>query len=312
MSSRPRPFLAPRPGVPWRDFVRFWPTTLLLGLLRLLALLPISIGRAIGGGLGMLMYAANAKRRRIARINLALCFPALDDNARERLLRRHYRDAGRAYLDIGWFAWGSKRRLTRAMQVDGLAHVTQALAAGRRVILLAPHCVGMNIGGMAVAQHYPVFSMVKPQRNPVINWLLDRARARYDSPLIQRDQGLRPVVRGLKAGWIFYYLPDEDFGPKHSVFAPFFGVPTATLTTLGRLASLTDAVVLPCFARLSRAGYAITVAPPLADFPTGDEGTDAARMNQALEAGIRAAPEQYMWTFKLFKTRPAGAASPYV
>lgn len=292
---------------------RYWPTWLLLAALRGLAFLPLALSRALGAGAGLLMYATNAKRRRIAQINLQLCFPQLGERERRRLLRRHYRLAGQGYLDIGYYAWASERRLQRKVRITGLEHLHAAARARRPVILLAPHCVGMNVGGIVVAKHFPVFSMIKPQRNLLVDRLLNRARARYGSPLIPRAQGLRPVVRGLVEGRMFYYLPDEDFGPKHSVFVPFFGVPCATLTTLGRLARLADAAVVPCFTRLlpGGRGYEVVLQPPLADFPSADRSADAARMNQVFEQGIRAMPEQYMWTFKLFKTRPHQTRSPY-
>lgn len=280
-------------------------------MLRILALLPLRVSRAVGTGLGFLLYATNAKRRRIARTNLKLCFPEATGTARQRLLRRHFRLAGQAYVDVGFLAWAGERRFRRAIRLQGIEHLDAARAAGRRIILLAPHCVGMNVGGIAVARHQSVFSMVKRQRNPLVNWVLNKARARYGSPLINREQGLRPAVRALTQNQSFYYLPDEDLGPKHSVFAPFFGIPTATLDTLGRLARLTDAAVVPCFTRLVPGGYDVRLTPPLAPFPANDAIADAAHMNRVIEAEIRAAPEQYMWTFKIFKTRPAGAASPY-
>ncbi len=284
-----------------------------LALLRLFALLPLGISRIGGAVLGELMYRTNAKRRRIARVNFDLCFPELSARAKTRLLRRHFRLLGQSYLDVAFLAWASERRFRRKTRVVGLDHLNAALERGRRVILLAPHCLGMNVGGIVVSRHVPVFSMIKRQRGVLVNWLLDRARSRYDAPLIARERGLRPVLRRLKEGMIFYYLPDEDFGPRRSVFAPFFGVPTATLPTLGRLAELADADVIPCFTRLlSRGrGYEIVLHPALSDFPTGDRVRDAARMNEAFERGIRSMPEQYMWTFKLFKTRPEGMPSPY-
>ena len=155
--------------------------------------------------------------------------------------------------------------------------------------------------------------MIKLQGNPVVNWLLNRGRMRFGCFLLSRTQGLRPVIRALKQGLVFMYSPDEDFGDRQSVFVPFFGVPTATLATLGRLAHLTNALVVPCFTRLlpGGRGYEVILKPPLEDFPNGDRTRDAARMNAVLEEGLRSMPEQYLWTFKLFKTRPGQAPSPY-
>ncbi len=289
---------------------RYWPSWLWLFLLRICALLPLAWSRALGAGLGWLLMA-NKKRRRIARINLEMCFPKLSLRERERLLRRHFIVSGQAYFDLGFLAWASKRRIARKTHIRGLEHYRDL--RGHNIILLAPHCVGMNFGGSVIAGERAQFSMVKLQRNPVVNWLLNRGRMRFGCFLFSRQQGLRPVIRGVKQGLAFYYLPDEDFGERHSTFVPFFGVPTATLTTLGRLARMTDALVVPCFTRLlpGGRGYEVILKPPMENFPQGDRTQDAARMNQTIEEGLRSMPEQYLWTFKLFKTRPGHAPSPY-
>ena len=290
---------------------RYWASWLWLFVLRAIAALPMSWSRALGAGLGLLMMVSNEKRRRIARINLDMCFPKLSLRERERLLRRHFIVSGQSYFDLGYLAWASERRILRKVRIRGLEHYHDL--RGRNLILLAPHCVGMNFGGAMVSRGRAIFSMVKLQRNPVVNWLLNSGRMRFGALLLSRHQGLRPVIRGLKQGLPFYYLPDEDFGQRQSVFVPFFGVPTATLTTLGRLAHLTNALVVPCFTRLlpGRRGYEVILKPPLENFPSGDRERDAAHMNKVIEDGLRHMPEQYLWTFKIFKTRPGHASSPY-
>jgi len=290
---------------------RYWPSWLWLFFLRFTAMLPLAWSRALGAGLGLLMMVTNEKRKRIARINLDMCFPKLSLREREHILRRHFIVSGQSYFDLAYLAWASERRILRKTYIRGLEQYQDL--SGRNIILLAPHCVGMNFGGSVIARERAQFSMVKLQRNPVVNGLLNRGRTRFGCFLLSRQQGLRPVIRGLKQGLVFYYLPDEDFGQRQSVFVPFFGVPTATLTTLGRLARLTDALVVPCFTRLlpGGRGYEVILKPPLEDFPNGERTRDAARMNAVIEEGLRHMPEQYLWTFKIFKTRPGHAPSPY-
>ncbi|MCH6582090.1 MAG: lipid A biosynthesis acyltransferase [Proteobacteria bacterium] len=291
---------------------RYWTTWMMLGLYRLSALLPLRICRWLGAAYGWSFLVLNRKRRRIAYTNLAMCFPELSVPERKRLLRQHFLVTGQSYVDLGWLAWATKERLERRVQLLGLEHLSAEIGRGKNVILLAPHCVGINFGTI-VAKEHAQFSMFKPPRNILLNWLLNKGRMRFGCRLLMRNQGMRPVVRALQQGMIFYYIPDEDFGPGRSVFAPFFGVQMATLATLGRLADLTDAAVLPFFTRLLPAGrgYQVTLGAALEDFPTGDRDKDATRMNQVLEQGIRKMPAQYMWTLKLFKTRPDNGPSPY-
>lgn len=289
----------------------WWPSWLLLGLFWLCAFLPFGLTRGIGAALGAVMRAGNRKRREIARVNLALCFPDLPETERERLLRRHFRVSGQAYLDLGLLAFAPAWRVRAAVRSEGSEHYLEPLRAGRPVILLVPHTMGMNFtGGLLAAQH-PMFGLIKPVADPVMDWLLQRGRMRFGCVLYLKNFGLRQVVRALRERSTFYYLPDEDHGLRHSLFAPFFGVPTATLNTLGRLAHMAGAAVVPCFTRLTGNGYELRFEPALARFPTGDDQRDAETMNRVLEQGLRDMPEQYMWTFKLFKTRPHGAPSPY-
>lgn len=292
---------------------RYWGTWAGLLLLSALAPLPLVVTRAVGGFLGAIMLVVNGKRRRIARTNLRLCFPELSSAARARLLRRHFIVYGQSVSDVAHLVWSSRRRLQRMTRWQGLDDYRRLVHGGRHVILLVPHLAGINFGGALLSREHSTFSVVKPLRNDVMNWFLHRARTRFGAVSLARRQGLRPAIRALRRGFTFFYLPDEDLGPRHSVFAPFFGVAAATLSTLGRIAKIGDAAVVPCFVRLLPwgRGYEVTLEPPLEDFPTSSENDDASRMNRAIEAGVRAMPEQYFWTFKLFKTRPAGEPSPY-
>jgi len=290
---------------------RYWPSWLWIFFLRWLAMLPLSWSRLAGSALGFLMMISNKKRREIARINIEMCFPRMEPRARQELQRAHFRVTGQSYVDLGFLAWAARARLERKTEYLGLDHYQAALQSGRPVILLVPHCVGINFGGAMLSRWHPACTMVKAQPNPVINWLLAHAQTRYGARLFERREGLRPVLRALNQGLSFHYSPDEDFGAARSVFVDFFGVPTATLPILGRLARSANALVVPCMSRLTDKGYEVKFWPALTTYPTGNEMMDAARMNAAMEAGLREMPEQYMWTFKIFKTRPGGAPSPY-
>ena len=292
---------------------RYWGTWIALLSLGALSLLPLPLSRLIGTALGWLMYLVNVKRRRIAQVNLRLCFPDKTERQRARLLRRHYVVFGQSVTDLGHLAWNSRSRLRRMTRFVGIELYREYVERGDNIILLVPHCVGMNFGGAVLSEKHPTFGMYKPQGDPVLTWFLNFSRMRFGAQMFTRAQGLRPVVRVLKEGSVFYYLPDKDYGPKNSVFVPFFGLPMATLPTLGRLARLGNAIVVPCFARVLPWGRGIEVIlyPPLEHFPSDDEIKNAARMNRALEEGIRTMPEQYSWTFKIFKTRPGNGPSPY-
>lgn len=295
---------------------RYWPTWLALGLYGLQSGLPWRMRAGLGRRIGDLIYRTNVRRRHIVRVNLELCFPELDTVQREQMARDYFRSLAQSSLDYGVLWWGSAARLDRMVSVEGADYLQRCQTEGRPVILLTGHSVGLDFGATAITRRFATVGLIKPVRNPVIEWLMSRGRTRYQGRLYLRKEGLRPVVRALRQGQAFYYLPDEDLTHVKGsdwVFAPFFGVPTATITALGKLARLSGAAVIPCMTRYlpEQGRYRVSLSAPLKDFPSGDAVADTVRMNAELERMIRRQPEQYMWSLRLFKTRPDGVPSPY-
>jgi KDO2-lipid IV(A) lauroyltransferase len=278
-----------------------------LFLIWLLHFLPLGVQARFGAGLGLLLYAFGRERRRVARINLRLCFPEMADAAREKLVRRHFRAFGRSVLERGILWWSPESRLRKLVHIEGLEH-WQA-AAGKPAILLAPHFVGLDMGGVRLTAEFRLVSMYSKQKNPLFDALLLHSRTRFgNSPMASRQDGLKPVVRAMREGLPFYYLPDMDFGARDAVFVPFFGVPAATITGLSRLAKITGAAVVPCVTRQlpGGAGYVLKFYPAWEGFPCVDIESDTRRMNAFIEERVREMPEQYFWLHKRFKTRPPG------
>jgi KDO2-lipid IV(A) lauroyltransferase len=273
----------------------------------LLHFLPLGLLAPVGQAFGMLLYWLGRERRRVARINLRLCFPDMPDREREKLVRAHFRSFGRSFLERGILWWSSKERINRLVHIDGLEH--WHAVKDRPVILLAPHFVGLDMGWVRLSTEFPLASMYSQQKNPVFNARLLHARTRFGmARLSSRQEGIRPIVRALKDGLPLYYLPDMDYGARDAVFVPFFGVPAATITGLSRLAQLTGAVVVPCVTRQlpGAAGYQLEFYPVWQDFPGESVEADTRRMNAFIEERVREMPEQYFWLHKRFKTRPAG------
>jgi KDO2-lipid IV(A) lauroyltransferase len=289
-----------------------WPAWLGIGLLWLLHWLPFSVQAALGNALGALLAWLPGRRRHIVATNLALCFPDAAPRMRRRWLRQTFQASARAMLEHGVLWWGSEARLRRLVRID---NPEAALGDGERpVIWLAPHFVGLDMGGLRLSMDHRAASMYAPARNPVADRMMLHGRSRFASPLlISKADGIKPVLKALKDQLPFYYLPDQDQGRNNAVFVPFFGVPAATLSALPRLAKLTGAQVIPVITRQlpGGRGYAVRFYPPWANFPSGDLEADVARMNAFIEDRIREMPPQYLWLHRRFKTRPEGEPSLY-
>jgi KDO2-lipid IV(A) lauroyltransferase len=285
-----------------------------VGLFKLLALMPFRMQVALGRGLGWIGYLLARGRRRVARTNLSICLPEYDARARERLLRAHFGWLGVAAVCQG-LSWAAPpERLARIVRLRHRERIDALLSAGRPVIVLVPHFVGLELGGTAfTALVHSGMYMYQRIRNPVLDAQVRHARTRFGAIPVERHDDLRGLIRTLKAGVPFFYLPDQDPGRRRGVFVPFCGVAAATVPTLGRIARLADAVVIPTFARFLPRGEGLELCfdPPITAFPSGDAEADAARMNRVIEDRLRTMPAQYFWVHRRFKTRPEGAEPLY-
>lgn len=281
-----------------------------VGLLWLLHWLPLPLLRLLGRGLGLVLFVLARSRRQVALVNLHLCFPLLEEHDVRRLARRHFIAFAQAFLDrtLGW--WASPTRLRKLIRLQGEEYLHDP--GGRPTILLAPHFIGLDAGGTMMTMLTPLVSVYSNQKNPVFNRVLLAGRLRFNHPLLlSRQDGMRKVVKALKGGYPFYYLPDMDFGARDAVFVPFFGVPAATITGISRLARLTGARVVPCITRQTPDGYEVELHPPWDNYPGENVEADTRFMNRFIEHQILRMPEQYFWLHKRFKTRPPGEQRYY-
>jgi len=292
-----RPSLAPRN----------WPGWLVVAVLWLLGRLPRAVGRALVAPLGPLMYALMGSRRRVARRNLEACFPAWTEAEQTVVLRRSFDSMARMLVEMAWCWSGPRDDLEAITDVHGLQHLQEALAQGRGVLLVTGHFSCLEVAGPAKMRHFTTNAVYRVLRNEVIEWYQNRGRANYMNCMYSKND-LRGVARALRRGEVVWYAPDQDFGPRESLFVPLFGIPTATLLATQRLPVLSGCRVITFLTHYVRetGRYAMEFSAPLEDFPSDDPQHDLARINAALEAQVRKAPDQYWWVHRRFKTRPEG------
>ena len=287
-------------------------TRLSLALMWLLHWLPLTWLARLGHGFGSLLYRFAGERRHVTLTNLRLCFPELTEAEREELAKKHFAAFGRSFLERCLLWWAPVQRLRRMVRIEGIEYLD--IAKKQPTILLVPHFVGLDMGWTRLTLELDMVSIYANQKNLLFNAALLKGRTRFGaSTLLSRQAGTRTAIRKMRGGQPFYYLPDMDYGQRDTIFVPFFGVPTATITGLSRLARLSGAAVLPVVTRMlaDGHGYVVSIGPPWAEFPGPSIEADTLRMNAYIESEVRRLPEQYFWLHKRFKTRPPGEKSPY-
>lgn len=283
---------------------------IVFGFMWLVHFLPFRAVAAIGNAIGSLMFWLIPERRRVTRINLQKCFPDMDAAQRERLARAHFRAFCRSFIERGILWWAPRERINRFIRLEGHEYLRDL--AGQRVVVMAPHFVGLEAAPSRLAQLHDMATIYSKQKDPLFDRLLLQGRGRFGGRLYSRQAGIRKVLREVQSGTVFYYLPDLDYGPKACVFVPFFGVPAATTVGLSYIARSTAANIVPCVTRmLPEGGYVARLYPAWKDYPSGDDAADARRMLAFIEERVLEMPEQYFWMHKRFKTRPEGELKFY-
>jgi Kdo2-lipid IVA lauroyltransferase/acyltransferase len=290
---------------------RYWPTWLGLGVLYFIIQLPYRFQLQFGKNLGQISYYLLKKFRRIAEINLKLCFPELSDKERKNLLKKQFQSLGMGLIESAMAWWMPDHKLDSLIHIKGLEHLQEALAKKKGVLILSAHFTSLDICGRLFSNIFPMHVVYREQKNRVIDRLLKQHRNFNWMQPIHRH-AIRQIIKTLKQNKAIWYAADQDYGPTHSIFLPFFNISTATISTPSRYANRTEAQVVTLFYhRLPKEkGYQITIGPILENFGQGDDYQDMLRFNQLLEQAVRAHPDQYLWIHRRFKTRPQN--DPYL
>jgi Kdo2-lipid IVA lauroyltransferase/acyltransferase len=285
---------------------RYWSAWLLLGFMRLIVCCPYPMLIGVGHALGWCLRLFAGRRWRVTLVNLRMCFPDMDEEARLQIARQHFASLGIGIIEFGMSWWMSEKRLRGLVsEVRGIEHLQAARARGYGVLLLAGHFTQLEMIGRILKLYTDLHFMYRPIVNPVIEKVMRSNRERLYERAIPRND-VRLLLKSLKEGKPIWYAMDQGYRGKSSIMVPFFGIPAPTNPALSRLARSSKAAVVPFFGeRLpGKRGYRLEIYPALDDFPTDDQLADTLRVNRLLEDCIRRAPEQYLWSHDRFKQVP--------
>lgn len=291
---------------------KYWLQLLILLPLKLITLLPLTLQVYLGKFIGQMMYLFAKRRRKIAQINLKLCFPDYSDKQRQALLKENFEFTGLGIVEILVCWLGNiKPRLART-RIIGKQHLLDAIAADKGVILLSFHMTSLEIGSTLLAQHFYMTAMYKPSKNKLSEDLMYSGRLRHVPDIVTQDDA-RATIKMLKNKKILWYAIDQNYGNKARNFSPFFGIQASTVTATSKFVKLTGAKVVPFIQRRLKdaKSYELEIYPAFDNFPGESEQADATRINLFLQNYLQKHPQDYMWLHQRFRTRPPGEPPIY-
>lgn len=289
---------------------KYWPTWLGIGFAIILAYIPFRLRDKLAAKIVKLILKRPSGAINRAKLNISLCFPEKSEQEQQKLLEKTYVTAAQVMLGFSELLVRSRRYNEGRGVFVGGDNLFPLLEQKENVIALVPHAWAVDFPAILLASRgHRVTNMMKPQKNPITDWLMHVQRMQYGGKIYPRSAGIKPLIKAIKAGYLGYYLPDEDHGVKNSVFVPFFETEKATLKGVGKLARISKAKVVPMLPSYNAeiGKFEIIILPVIENFPSGDDEIDARAMNHAIEQLIADRPEQYMWVLNLLRTRSDGS-----
>jgi len=290
----------------------YWPAWLVLGLLWLITRTSDRFQISVGKCIGRFLLLLGGKLKYITKKNIILCYPNLTAEEQKQLIKINFMSVGIGIIEAARACWLPENKLMPQFKLDGAEHAEQAFSRGKGIILVSPHFTCLELVGRLLSLKYDFAVMYRPHKKPILAFIQETFRKKFYKIAIPRHR-IRELLRTLEKNMAVWYAYDVDGGKKRSVFAPFFGIQTASLTAVSRLAEMSGASIIPMYFYRDNNSfhYTIKLLPALEQFPSGDYQKDAAQLNAILETAIRQHPEQYVWQYKRFNTRPKDSPRLY-
>ena len=262
----------------------------------------------LGDAVGWLLFWLPTDSRKTTLTNLQRCFPEWSEAKRTHIARRSLVESAKAILEMSvLWSWSQQQLQAHIIAVEGIDEMQRELAQGHGVIVASPHLGAWECVGLYCSLLSPMTSLYRPPKLASFDQRARRGRERFGAQLVPADvSGVRALLATLKKHHLVGILPDQDAGHDNGVFAPFFGTPAATMTLLSRLAQKTTSAVFIIYAQRLPQGAGFRIVCRRASPEVGNSSLETAvtALNREVETAIRDIPEQYLWSYKRFKTQP--------
>ena len=289
---------------------KYFLTWILILLMRVGVFVPFRLQVFFGKIIGKLIYPLMTELRKTAYSNISNCFPNKKQPQVTLLVKQHFEAIGISLFETANAYFASDKKIKKMLIINNEKHFTEELKKEGGIILLGSHFMPLMLGSRALLIKHTIANIYRPQNNKLFDQVMVKSYVKNGAVMI-KSTDTRSIIKAINNSLPIWYAPDQDLGRNNSVFAPLFGIQTATASTTSRLAKNNNTRVIPYSFIRTKHGYEMSFDKPLKNYPSGDAIKDANETNQILEKQILKNPEQYLWIHRRFKTRPEGEENFY-
>jgi lipid A biosynthesis lauroyl/palmitoleoyl acyltransferase len=278
--------------------------------MRIGVFIPFSTQVFIGKTIGRVIYPFMSKLRSTAYANISHCYPEKKQPQVNAMVKRHFEAIGVSLFETANAYYATDNKINKLLIVKNEQYFTEALKQEGGIILLCAHFMPLMLGSRALLINHTIANIYRPQNNKLFDQAMVKGYKKHGAVMI-KSTDTRSILKAINNSLPIWYAPDQDLGEKNSVFAPLFGIQTATASATARLAKNNNTRVIPYSFIRTIKGYEMSFDKPLLNYPSNNSVDDATTTNMILEKQINKTPEQYLWIHRRFKTRPEGVENFY-
>ena len=262
--------------------------------------LPTSWHPVMGKLFGKLLFLFAGSRKKIAQVNLALCFPNLPKTEQQKLLRDNFLYLGRSFIETGiaWF-WSNKKIQSQInYKIIGLDLLLPS-DSNKGNLIIFKHSQHLELDARLLAMNAPMYGVSRSHNSASMNKIQDKGRLSSLKDTADKNNP-RKFMKWLKSGKNVLYAIDQDYGWDHSVKLKFFQQETATITTTKKILDATDSNLL--FINSFYANNELILEIESINHLELDSTTLAQKINDIMEERILQHPAEYLWIHRRFKS----------
>lgn len=281
----------------WSELLVYQLFRVAAGIIRAL---PVATSYRLGAAVGSLGKWLFPKYRKLALHNATIafgeekaaeivkgCFPRMGANfvSAVKLSTMPYQQI-HAHLE-GWDSLGMKNEVDK----------------GKGLIVLVAHLGNWELLGQvgSMIPGTPVCVVYQRLGNRYIDREIRKMREGTGMRLVERKEGVNPLLSCLRAGGLVAVLADQHAG-NSGVWAPFFGRLASTSPLPAMLSMRTGAPILPVAALTKGVGeWRFWVGEPIR-LKGHDLAVGTARVNLLVENMVRESPSDWFWVHNRWKT----------
>lgn len=283
----------------------------------LIGLMPEPMVRFLAGVVGVLLHSVVRYRRSVVQDNLRHAFPNTSEQWRARVSRLTYRHLALTLFEFLRIPRYAAESFRGQLRVEGLEHFRAAQAKGKGVLFLTGHMGSFELGAGAMAHAHSgeKFWLIVKSYPGSTDEFMGEVRRTTDLELLPDRNAMRDVRAALSRNESVVFVLDQNSTRKIGVFVDFFGRKACTMSGLAVTALRTRAPVIPVAIRREPDGsHVLQMFEEIPIEKQDDLRASVQHMTQVytrfIEDRIRAHPEQWLWTHRRWRTRPAEEMVP--